>query len=50
MVTHLSDMLYRWNKLDFMSFDSVNLETGETEPLPLKNERAFWFSKVRSYS
>ncbi|KLO12699.1 hypothetical protein SCHPADRAFT_829062 [Schizopora paradoxa] len=39
----------RWNRLDFLTFDSVHPETGEAESLPLKNERSFWFSKVRSY-
>jgi len=42
--------LGRWNKLDFERYDSVDLESGETTPLSLKHERAFWFSKVRSYT
>jgi F-box protein 9 len=32
------------------TYDSVNLETGDTSPVALKNERPFWFSKVRSYA
>ncbi|KAI0061013.1 hypothetical protein BV25DRAFT_1917281 [Artomyces pyxidatus] len=40
----------RWNRLDFDGYDSVNIESGEAMPLALKNERPFWFSKVRSYS
>ncbi|KAG0709406.1 hypothetical protein DFH29DRAFT_229248 [Suillus ampliporus] len=40
----------RWNKLDFIGYDSVNVEDGETLPLPRKNERSFWFSKVRSWA
>ncbi|KAH7921300.1 hypothetical protein BV22DRAFT_1038818 [Leucogyrophana mollusca] len=39
----------RWNRLDFIGYDSVEIETGEAVPLPLKHERSFWFSKVRSY-
>jgi hypothetical protein len=39
----------RWNRLDLVTYDSVNLETGEVHPVPLKHERPFWFSKVRSY-
>ncbi|KAG1767199.1 hypothetical protein EV702DRAFT_761225 [Suillus placidus] len=42
--------LGRWNKLDFIGYDSVNVEDGETIPLPLKNERSFWFSKVKSWA
>ncbi|KAG1725724.1 hypothetical protein EDB19DRAFT_1754152 [Suillus lakei] len=42
--------LGRWNKLDFIGYDSVNVEDGEAVPLPLKNERSFWFSKVKSWS
>jgi F-box protein 9 len=41
--------LGRWNRLDIESYDSVNLETGDTIPVALKHERPFWFSKVRSY-
>ncbi|EJF64105.1 hypothetical protein DICSQDRAFT_178617 [Dichomitus squalens LYAD-421 SS1] len=39
----------RWNRLDFRSYDSVHIASGEATPLALKNERSFWFSKVRSY-
>ncbi|KAG8898411.1 hypothetical protein FRC01_010927, partial [Tulasnella sp. 417] len=39
----------RWNKLTFTGYSSVHLETGEREPLVLKHERPFWFSKVKSY-
>ncbi len=42
--------LGRWNKLDFDEYESVNVEDGEVTRLALKNERPFWFSKVRSYS
>lgn len=41
--------LGRWNKLDFIGYDSVNVEDGEAVPLPLRNERSFWFSKVKSW-
>lgn len=39
----------RWNKLDFVEYSSVHLETGDIEPLPMRNERPFHFSKVRKY-
>ncbi|CDO69621.1 hypothetical protein BN946_scf184851.g9 [Trametes cinnabarina] len=42
--------LGRWNRLDFREYDSVHLGSGEATPLALKNERPFWFSKVRSYA
>ncbi|KAF8318743.1 hypothetical protein DL93DRAFT_2225638 [Clavulina sp. PMI_390] len=40
----------RWNKLELEEYNSVKLETGEGDALPLRNERPFWFSKVRSYN
>ncbi|EGN96810.1 hypothetical protein SERLA73DRAFT_154240 [Serpula lacrymans var. lacrymans S7.3] len=40
----------RWNKLEFLGYDSVETESGEVIPLPLKHERPFWFSKVKSYA
>lgn len=42
--------LGRWNKLDFRAYDSVEIESGEATPVPLKHERSFWFSKVKSYA
>ncbi|KAI8996389.1 hypothetical protein BD414DRAFT_477782 [Trametes punicea] len=42
--------LGRWNRLDFREYDSVHIGSGEATPLALKNERPFWFSKVRSYA
>ena len=39
----------RWNRLDFRGYDSVHIASGEATPLAHKNERPFWFSKVRSY-
>ncbi|KAF8448934.1 hypothetical protein L210DRAFT_3640552 [Boletus edulis BED1] len=48
-LTLRSKPLGRWNKLDFVSYESVNIEDGEVMPLPLKHERPFWFSKVRSW-
>ncbi|KAI1793519.1 hypothetical protein LXA43DRAFT_971860 [Ganoderma leucocontextum] len=39
----------RWNRLEFRGYDSVHIASGEATPLALKNERPFWFSKVRSY-
>jgi F-box protein 9 len=41
--------LGRWNKLEMLTYDSIQLETGDVSPFPLKNERPFWFSKVKSY-
>jgi len=42
--------LGRWNRLTMETYDSVNLETGDMNPVVLKHERPFWFSKVRSYA
>ncbi len=39
----------RWNKLDLDHYLSVMQETGEEVAFPLKHERPFWFSKVKSY-
>jgi len=41
--------LGRWNRLDFLSYESVNTENGEETPVALKHDRPFWFSKVKSY-
>ncbi|KAF9530447.1 hypothetical protein CPB83DRAFT_850941 [Crepidotus variabilis] len=50
MTLHLrSRPLGRWNRMDIQSYDSVHLETGDVNPVALKHERPFWFSKVRSY-
>ncbi|KAG6836993.1 hypothetical protein H0H93_016697 [Arthromyces matolae] len=46
----MSRPLGRWNKMNIMEYNTVNLETGDVHPVTLKNERAFWFSKVRSYN
>ncbi|KAH9913927.1 uncharacterized protein B0H18DRAFT_1047136 [Fomitopsis serialis] len=40
----------RWNRLNFLAYDSVNIESGEVSPVPLKHDRGFHFSKVRSYA
>lgn len=42
--------LNRWNRLELQDYSTVKLDTGEAEPLPLKHERPFWFSKVRSFN
>jgi len=42
--------LGRWNKMDILTYDSIHLETGEANAFPLKNERGFWFSRVKSYT
>ncbi|KAI6041304.1 hypothetical protein EDC04DRAFT_2867306 [Pisolithus marmoratus] len=44
-----SKPLGRWNKLEILSYESVNVEEGEVVPCVLKHERPFWFSKVKSY-
>jgi F-box protein 9 len=49
-LTLQSRPLGRWNKLEFDEYESINIEDGEATGLGLKNERPFWFSKVRSYS
>lgn len=48
-LTLRSKPLGRWNKLDLVTHASVNIEDEEVVPLPLKHERPFWFSKVRSW-
>jgi F-box protein 9 len=42
--------LGRWNKLELLAYESVAMESGEVCDLSLKNERGFWFSRVRSWS
>ncbi|KAI0255908.1 hypothetical protein BJV78DRAFT_1174395 [Lactifluus subvellereus] len=49
-LTLRSRPLGRWNRLEFNEYESIKLEDGEATPLALKNERPFWFSKVRSYT
>jgi len=44
-----SNLGARWNKLDFVEYSSVHLENGDVEPLPMRHERPFSFSKVRRY-
>ncbi|KAG6865162.1 hypothetical protein C0991_004772 [Blastosporella zonata] len=46
----VSKPLGRWNKMNIMAYNSVHLETGDINPVALKHERAFWFSKVRSFN
>ncbi|KZP01447.1 hypothetical protein CALVIDRAFT_559264 [Calocera viscosa TUFC12733] len=48
MLTSARNM--RWNKLEMQWYASVNLDTGEVQDLPIKRERPFYFSKVRSYA
>ncbi|KAI0289454.1 hypothetical protein BC826DRAFT_1092769 [Russula brevipes] len=48
-LTLRSRPLGRWNKLEFNEYESINIADGEAAALSLKNERPFWFSKVRSY-
>lgn len=35
----------RWNKLDILSYSSINLATGESLGLSLKHQKPFYFSK-----
>ncbi|KAI6023883.1 hypothetical protein PISMIDRAFT_29345 [Pisolithus microcarpus 441] len=44
-----SKPLGRWNRLEILSYESVNVDEGEVVPCVLKHERPFWFSKVKSY-
>lgn len=44
-----SKPLGRWNRLDILSYESVNVDEGEVVPCVLKHERPFWFSKVKGY-
>lgn len=44
-----SKPLGRWNRLEILSYESVNVEKGEVVPFVLKHERPFWFSRVKSY-
>lgn len=39
----------KWNRLDVLEYESVNLESGEICPLPLNHKKPFHFSTVRSY-
>lgn len=39
----------KWNRLDIISYESINTENGEEIPVALKHDRPFWFSKVKSY-
>ncbi|KAJ7066540.1 hypothetical protein C8F01DRAFT_1123642 [Mycena amicta] len=48
-LTLRSRPLGRWNKLDLTAYDSVELESGDMTPLPLRHEKPFWFSKVKSF-
>jgi F-box protein 9 len=41
--------LGRWNRLEIVEYGSVNTD-GEFGLLPLKHERPFWFSKVKSWA
>jgi F-box protein 9 len=40
---------FSWNKLELREYNTVRMDTGEGDPLPLRHERPFWFSRVRSY-
>lgn len=35
----------RWNKLDILNYQSINLATGESLGLSLKHQKPFYFSK-----
>jgi F-box protein 9 len=39
----------KWNKMDILEYDSINLESGEVCALPLNHKKPFHFSTVRSY-
>ncbi len=42
--------LGRWNRLALTMYETIAISDGEASALPLKNERPFWFSKVKSYT
>ncbi len=39
----------RWNKMDMLEYRSINLRTGDDEPLSHKHARPFYFSVVKTY-
>lgn len=39
----------KWNRMEVLEYESVNLESGEICPLPLNHKKPFHFSAVRSY-
>lgn len=39
----------RWNKLELLDYESVNLQTAEACAIPQKHDKPFQFSPVRSY-
>lgn len=39
----------KWNRMEVLEYESVNLESGEICPLPLNHKKPFHFSTVRSY-
>jgi F-box protein 9 len=41
--------LGRWNKLELRAYESVAADSGEICGLKLKNERNFWFTRVKSW-
>jgi len=48
-LTLRSRPLGRWNRLDLVAYESVEIASGEAVPVALKHKRPFWFSRVRSY-
>lgn len=36
---------YRWNKLEMLTYQSINLFNGEALGLSLKHQKPFYFSK-----
>lgn len=39
----------KWNRMEVLEYESLNLESGEICPLPLNHKKPFHFSTVRSY-
>lgn len=39
----------KWNRMEMLEYESINLRTGEVCPLPMNHNKPFHFSTVRSY-
>jgi F-box protein 9 len=39
----------KWDKLEMIGYESINLKTGEVCALPMNHKKPFYFSVVRSY-
>lgn len=39
----------KWNRMEMLEYESINLNNGEVCPLPMNHKKPFHFSTVRSY-